>query len=110
MRQFNKGQSNPTYFIEDAHGDRWVLRKQPPGKLLKGAHQVDREYRVLNALAGTDVPVPKMMLFCDDATRTFLPSTPPKCEAKHCTGQPTGPGITSPATGGRTAVLAAAPV
>lgn len=68
VRQFNKGQSNPTYFIEDAHGDRWVLRKQPPGKLLKGAHQVDREYRVLNALAGTGVPVPKMLLFCDDAS------------------------------------------
>ena len=40
MKQFNKGQSNPSYFIQDANGDRWVLRKQPPGVLLRGAHQV----------------------------------------------------------------------
>ena len=66
IKQFNKGQSNPTYFIEDTAGDRWVLRKQPPGKLLKGAHAVDREFRVFSALADTDVPVPKMLLFCDD--------------------------------------------
>lgn len=46
--QFNKGQSNPTYFIEDASGERWVLRKQPPGKLQKGAHAVDREYKVVS--------------------------------------------------------------
>ena len=43
-----------------------MLRKQPPGKLLKGAHAVDREFRVFSALADTDVPVPKMLLFCDD--------------------------------------------
>ena len=40
VKQFNKGQSNPTYFIEDSEGKRWVLRKKPPGKLLRGAHQV----------------------------------------------------------------------
>jgi aminoglycoside phosphotransferase (APT) family kinase protein len=66
VKQFNKGQSNPTYFIEDSAGDRWVLRKQPPGKLLRGAHAVDREFKVFSALADTDVPVPKMLLFCDD--------------------------------------------
>ena len=58
--------SNPTYFIEDASGDRWVVRKQPPGHLLKGAHNVKREYTVMSALADTDVPVPKCLLFCDD--------------------------------------------
>ena len=66
LKQFNKGQSNPTYFIEDSSGARWVLRKQPPGKLLKGAHAVDREYKVFTALAGSAVPVPKMLLYCDD--------------------------------------------
>jgi hypothetical protein len=68
VKQFNKGQSNPTYFIQDSNGARWVLRKQPPGKLLKGAHQVDREFKVFSALADTPVPVPKMLLFCGDTS------------------------------------------
>lgn len=56
------GQSNPTYFLD--HGARrMVLRKQPAGSILKGAHAIDREFRVLNALAGTDVPVPKPILY-----------------------------------------------
>ena len=60
------GQSNPTYFVSfDAR--RMVLRKQPGGgKLLPSAHAVDREYRILNALAGSDVPVPTTVLYCDD--------------------------------------------
>ena len=66
VKQFNKGQSNPTYFIQDQNNDSWVLRKKPPGKLLKGAHQVRREYDVMAALADTDVPVPKVLLFCED--------------------------------------------
>lgn len=56
------GQSNPTYFVDK--GDlRLVLRKQPAGEILPSAHAVDREYRVMKALAETDVPVPKMILF-----------------------------------------------
>ena len=59
------GQSNPTYFLD--YGDqRLVLRKQPNGPILKGAHAVDREYRVLVGLTGTDVPVPRPILFHDD--------------------------------------------
>lgn len=59
------GQSNPTYFV--TLGDRrLVLRKQPPGQLLPSAHAIDREYRVQAALAGSGVPVPKMLHFCDD--------------------------------------------
>jgi aminoglycoside phosphotransferase (APT) family kinase protein len=59
------GQSNPTFFI--ASGERRiVLRKQPPGDLLPSAHAVDREYRIMTALARTDVPVPKTILFCED--------------------------------------------
>ena len=59
------GQSNPTYFLD--HGDRrLVLRKQPDGPILKGAHAIDREYRVLEALAPTGVPVPCPVLFHHD--------------------------------------------
>jgi aminoglycoside phosphotransferase (APT) family kinase protein len=45
-----------------------VLRKRPPGTLLEKAHQIDREYRVLDALAASDVPVPRLRGFCDDTT------------------------------------------
>ncbi|MCF3948729.1 phosphotransferase [Acidiphilium sp. AL] len=65
LRQFQGGQSNPTFLIEtDAR--RYVLRKKPPGKLLPSAHQIDREYRIQSALAGTDVPVAPMLHFCAD--------------------------------------------
>ena len=43
-----------------------VVRKQPPGKLLKGAHDVGREYAAMTALRDTDVPVPNARLFCED--------------------------------------------
>ncbi|HSK41779.1 MAG TPA: phosphotransferase family protein [Arenibaculum sp.] len=56
------GQSNPTFFV-GYPARRLVLRKQPPGELLPSAHAVDREYRVLTALAGSDVPVPRTLLF-----------------------------------------------
>ena len=59
------GQSNPTFRVElGSHA--YVLRKQPDGPLLPSAHAVDREYRVLTALAATDVPVPRTFLFCAD--------------------------------------------
>ncbi|HVV93146.1 MAG TPA: phosphotransferase [Hyphomicrobiales bacterium] len=67
VRQMRGGQSNPTFLIATDRGD-YVLRKQPPGKLLPSAHAVDREFRVLSALAKTDVPVPQPVLYCDDAT------------------------------------------
>jgi aminoglycoside phosphotransferase (APT) family kinase protein len=60
------GQSNPTFFIDYA-GRRMVLRKQPSGPILRGAHAVDREFRVLEALSKTTVPVPKPIVFCADA-------------------------------------------
>ncbi|MDE2121742.1 MAG: phosphotransferase, partial [Betaproteobacteria bacterium] len=47
-------------------GRRYVLRRKPPGKLLPSAHAVDREYRVMSALAGSDVPVPRMRVLCTD--------------------------------------------
>ena len=49
--QFEGGQSNPTFHLTDDAGRMYVLRKKPPGKLLPSAHQVDREYRVIKALA-----------------------------------------------------------
>ncbi len=58
--KFNAGQSNPTYLLNTSTG-RFVLRAKPPGALLKSAHQVDREYRVMKALESTDVPVPRML-------------------------------------------------
>ena len=64
--RFKGGQSNPTYQLTDAGGARYVLRKQPDGVLLPSAHAVDREYRVLHALDGTDVPVARVHCFCDD--------------------------------------------
>ncbi len=63
--KFAGGQSNPTYLIEVASG-KYVLRRKPPGELLKSAHAVDREFRVMRALASTEVPVPKMRVLCDD--------------------------------------------
>lgn len=59
------GQSNPTFLLTAASG-RMVLRRKPPGELLKSAHAVDREFRVQKALAGTTVPVPRMLALCED--------------------------------------------
>jgi len=59
------GQSNPTYRLNS--GDQaFVLRKKPAGDLLPSAHAVDREYRVMKALQDTAVPVPEMLVYCDD--------------------------------------------
>ena len=58
------GQSNPTYFVTFADR-RLVLRKRPAGPTLPSAHAIDREYRVLTALAGSDLPVPCTVLFHD---------------------------------------------
>ncbi|MCG6859271.1 MAG: phosphotransferase family protein [Salaquimonas sp.] len=65
IRKFDTGQSNPTYLIVATSG-KYVLRAKPPGDLLKSAHQVDREYRVMKALAGTDVPVPKVYALAEE--------------------------------------------
>ncbi len=63
--KFAGGQSNPTFLIDAASG-KYVLRRKPPGELLKSAHAVDREYRVMAALADTGVPVAKMYHLCED--------------------------------------------
>jgi aminoglycoside phosphotransferase (APT) family kinase protein len=63
--KFAGGQSNPTFKLS-AGGNQYVLRRKPPGELLKSAHAVDREYRVITALADTDVPVAKTYCLCED--------------------------------------------
>ena len=74
VRQFSHGQSNPTYILESSAGARLVLRKQPPGKLLRGAHAVDREFTVIQALHNsTTIPVPRPHVFVDDASVVGTP-------------------------------------
>ncbi len=65
VEQFRGGQSNPTYRITTANG-RYVLRRKPPGAILKGAHAIEREAQVLQALAKTDVPVARVYNLCND--------------------------------------------
>ncbi|CTQ32076.1 phosphotransferase family protein [Jannaschia rubra] len=60
-RRFGTGQSNPTWRLGTEAGPM-VLRAKPPGQLLPKAHMVEREYRVMDALAGSGVPVPRMIL------------------------------------------------
>jgi aminoglycoside phosphotransferase (APT) family kinase protein len=65
ISKFQTGQSNPTFLLKTP-GHAYVLRRKPPGTLLKSAHAVDREFRVQRALEHTDVPVAKMHLLCED--------------------------------------------
>ncbi|RJF88159.1 phosphotransferase family protein [Oleomonas cavernae] len=65
VTQFKGGQSNPTFLLATP-ARRYVLRKKPPGKLLASAHQIEREYKVIEALAKTDVPVAEAVLLCED--------------------------------------------
>ena len=63
--KFSDGQSNPTYLLKTSSQD-YVLRRKPPGQLLKSAHAVEREFRVMQALSATGVPVPGMLHLCTD--------------------------------------------
>lgn len=65
VEKFAGGQSNPTFLLQ-ARSGRYVLRRQPPGALLKSAHAVDREFRVLAALEPTPVPVARVWHLCED--------------------------------------------
>jgi aminoglycoside phosphotransferase (APT) family kinase protein len=67
VQQFRGGQSNPTYRLE-VGGQRYVLRRKPPGALLASAHAVDREHRIITALQGSGVPVPRTYCLCTDET------------------------------------------
>lgn len=65
VSQFKGGQSNPTYLLQAESGN-YVLRRKPPGKLLKSAHAVDREYHIISALYAADFPVPRPYVLCED--------------------------------------------
>jgi aminoglycoside phosphotransferase (APT) family kinase protein len=65
IAQFDAGQSNPTYLI-DGGTRKLVLRRKPPGTLLPSAHAVEREFRIMRALAATRVPVPRCLALCED--------------------------------------------
>lgn len=65
VSQFKGGQSNPTYLLQAASGN-YVLRRKPPGQLLKSAHAVDREFRVISALHASGFPVPRPYTLCED--------------------------------------------
>jgi aminoglycoside phosphotransferase (APT) family kinase protein len=66
VKKFGYGASNPTFFITTAAGQKYVLRKKPPGKLIKGAHAIDREYQVMSALSKAGFPAPRMYILCED--------------------------------------------
>ena len=65
LRQFESGQSNLTYLVTTP-GRTLVLRRKPPGVLLKSAHAVDREFRVMSKLADLGFPVPQPLVLCED--------------------------------------------
>ena len=68
VKPFTFGQSNPTFLLTSENNQRLVLRKQPSGSLVKSAHDVEREFRVLCALQVTAVPVPKPFILCKNAS------------------------------------------
>ena len=94
IRQFEGGQSNPTYLLHTPVRD-YVLRKKPPGQLLPSAHAVEREYRVMRALAATDVPVPPALLMCDDASVIGTPFFIMGCVEGRVFRQPHLPGVSA---------------
>src|SRR5882724_8412551 len=69
VRQFKGGQSNPTYLLQTP-ARQYVLRRKPPGKLLPSAHAVDREFRVIAALAAQGFPVAEPVIYCSDESVT----------------------------------------
>jgi aminoglycoside phosphotransferase (APT) family kinase protein len=94
IRQFEGGQSNPTYLLEAGSGS-YVLRKKPSGQLLPSAHAVDREYRVMRALRDTEVPVPAALLYCADAKVIGTPFFVMGCVAGRVFRQPHLPGVSA---------------
>ena len=65
LEKFNVGQSNPTYILK-YEKKNLVLRTTPNGKLLRGAHRIDREFKVMSALKNTTIPVPIMYAYCEN--------------------------------------------
>ena len=70
FERIGEGQSNLTYRVRDASGRTVVLRRPPTGEILPSAHDMTREYRVLTGLASADMPVPRPLALCEDASVT----------------------------------------
>lgn len=98
VSQFKGGQSNPTYRL-DTPTRSYVLRRKPPGKLLPGAHAVDREARVMGALGATGFPVPHVHGLCEDETVIGTPFFVMDMVEGRIVWDPTFPGL-SPAERG----------
>jgi aminoglycoside phosphotransferase (APT) family kinase protein len=96
VSQFKGGQSNPTYRIDTPSGRSFVLRRKPPGKLLPGAHAVDREARVMSALGGQGFPVPRVYGHCDDENVIGTPFFVMDLVDGRIIWDPSFPGLTKP--------------
>ena len=94
IRQFEGGQSNPTYFLRTPSRD-YVLRKKPAGQLLPSAHAVEREHRVISALASTGIPVPPALLICEDPSLVGTPFFIMGCVDGRVFRQPHLPGVSA---------------
>lgn len=68
LERVEGGQSNPTYIVHTPSSRAYVLRRKPFGALLPSAHAIEREFRVMQALADTDVPVPRVYALCEEST------------------------------------------
>jgi aminoglycoside phosphotransferase (APT) family kinase protein len=93
LQRIEGGQSNPTYIV-NAGACRYVLRSKPTGTILPSAHAIEREYRVMQALAATDVPVPRVRALCEDATVLGSPFYVMDFVSGRILGDQTLPGLT----------------
>ena len=71
FERISGGRSNLTYSVSDAAGGRWALRRPPLGKRLASAHDMGREFRIISALQGTDVPVAPAVGLSEDGDDPF---------------------------------------
>ncbi|MDP9421762.1 MAG: phosphotransferase family protein [Pseudomonadota bacterium] len=94
VSQFKGGQSNPTYRLDTPTGRSFVLRRKPPGKLLPGAHAVDREARVMSALGRQGFPVPRVHGLCEDEEIIGTPFFVMDLVEGRIVWEPTFPGLT----------------
>ena len=65
IKKFETGQSNPTFLLK-SDNKNFVLRSKPLGNLLRGAHRIDREFKVMSALSNSKIPIPKLYGYCSD--------------------------------------------
>jgi aminoglycoside phosphotransferase (APT) family kinase protein len=99
IEQFKGGQSNPTFRLTATDGQRYVMRRKPPGVLLPSAHAVDREFRVIKALAQTDVPVAGAHVLCEDPAVIGTSFYVMDCVDGRVLWDPTLPGMSAPERG-----------